>query len=152
MTAILPTNSTKPLVLLVEDDPTLKRTLTFMCEDRGFEVVAAVDYDWAVELIRLRTPNLVCLDLNLPSQHSGYDVCEFIRRDPKREWVQILIISDRKSPEDMAHAEEAGANAYLKKPFTLELFGKYLDSMLDGRNMSRPSVRSLKRSEPPPKW
>jgi len=140
----------KPLVLLVEDDPALKKTLTHACLDRGWEVVVALDYEAAVEMIKLRTPQLVCLDLNLPRE-SGYDVCEFIRREPSREWVQILIISDRKSPEDMAHAEEAGANAYLKKPFTMELLAKYLDTLLDGRNMSRPSVRSLRRSDPPPR-
>lgn len=141
----------KRLVLLVEDDPSLKKTLTKAFHELDFDVVLAVDYRAALEQIKLRPPALVCLDLNLPRE-SGYDVCEFIRKDSQLDWVQILIISDRKSPEDMAHAEEAGANAYLKKPFTIELLSKYVSTMLDGPNASRPSVRALKRTDPPPKW
>ena len=49
----------------------------------------------------------------------------------------------------MAHAEYVGANAFLKKPFTREKLLKYVITLLDGPNASRPSVRRLKRSEIP---
>ena len=137
------------LVLIVEDEPSIRATLKKTFNALDFEVVVAIDYKAAMEQINKRPPCLVCLDLNLP-RDSGYDVCEFIRKDPLLDWVQILIISDRKSPEDMAHAEDAGANAYLKKPFTNELLVKYVRTLLGG-NESRPSVRALRRTDPPPR-
>lgn len=139
------------LALLVEDEPTLRGMLTRALTALGLEVVVAIDYRAAVQKISERPPHLVCLDLNLPRE-SGYDVCEYIRKDTSLDWVQILIISDRKSPEDMAHAEEAGASAYLKKPFTIPQLTKYVITLLDGNNESRPSVRALRRTDPPPKF
>jgi DNA-binding response OmpR family regulator len=46
----------------------------------------------------------------------------------------------------MAHAEEAGANAFLKKPFTMQRLLKYVSALLDGPQTSRPSVRRLRLS------
>jgi DNA-binding response OmpR family regulator len=58
-------------------------------------------------------------------------------------------MGDRSSPEDMAHAEEVGADAFLKKPFTRERLWKYVVTLLDGPHASRPSVRRLRRSDIP---
>jgi DNA-binding response OmpR family regulator len=93
-------------------------------------------------------PSLVCLDLTLPRE-SGFELCEYIRSDPRLRFVPILVMSERSSPEEMAHAEYVGANAFLKKPFTREKLLKYVITLLDGPNASRPSVRRLRRSEIP---
>jgi DNA-binding response OmpR family regulator len=109
----------------------------------------ATDYQSAVKILGERVPSLVCLDLMLPRE-SGYDLCEFIRKERRLQWVPILVMSERGSPEEMAHAEELGANAYLKKPFARDRLLKYLGALLDGPHSSRPSVRRLRRSDPPP--
>jgi DNA-binding response OmpR family regulator len=93
-------------------------------------------------------PHLVCLDLTLPRE-SGYELCEYMRKEPRLRLVPILVTSDRSSPEDMAHAEYVGANAFLKKPFTPEKLLKYVITLLDGPHASRPSVRRLRRSDIP---
>jgi DNA-binding response OmpR family regulator len=72
-----------------------------------------------------------------------------MRSQMKLQFVPILVISDRSSPEDMAHAENVGANAFLKKPFTRDKLLKYVTTLLDGPHASRPSVRRLRRSDPP---
>lgn len=64
-------------------------------------------------------PELVCLDLTLPDI-SGFDVCEFIRAQPKLKNLPVLMISARTQTMDRAQAEEAGASGYLIKPFTAE--------------------------------
>lgn len=74
-------------------------------------------------------PDLVCLDLTLPDV-SGYDVCEHIRRTPAIANVPVLMVSARNLPEDKAYAEEAGANAYLGKPFTPEELAKRVRQVL----------------------
>jgi two-component system chemotaxis response regulator CheY len=93
-------------------------------------------------------PNLICLDLTLPRE-SGFEVCEHMQRDMRLRFVPILVMSDRASPEDMAQAEQVGANAFLKKPFTAAKLLKYVNTLLDGPHASRPSVRRLRRSDPP---
>jgi DNA-binding response OmpR family regulator len=90
-------------------------------------------------------PDIACIDLSLPSE-SGYELCEYIRGQAHLIWLPILVTSERGFPEDMAHAEEAGANAFLKKPFTMQRLLKYVSALLDGPQTSRPSVRRLRLS------
>jgi DNA-binding response OmpR family regulator len=133
------------LALVVEDDPTLQRMMLAELEAARFDVLAAYDFDTAVRHLTKSKPHLVCVDLGLPSE-SGYEVCEHIRRQPDLLSVPILVTSERSYPEDMAHAEEAGANAFLKKPFTMKRLMKYITALLDGPSTSRPSIRRLRIS------
>jgi DNA-binding response OmpR family regulator len=133
----------KRVVLVVEDDPSLQHTVVEHLKVTGFDARGASNYDSAVKALQMFQPTVVCVDLGLPSE-SGYELCEFIRKEPKLVSVPILVMSERSYPEDMAHAEEAGANAFLKKPFTMQELSKYLGALLDRRYASRPSVRRLR--------
>jgi DNA-binding response OmpR family regulator len=131
-------------VLVVESDPYLERLVTRQLERMGFAVATAVHYDDVIgSVVRLR-PRLVCLSLSLP-RNSGYDVCDAIRADRRLAEVQILIMSDRATPQDMAWAEEAGASAFLRKPFTAAALAKFVRALVDPRRASRPSVPLLQR-------
>jgi DNA-binding response OmpR family regulator len=139
---------TKRSVLLVENHPVEREIIRRTLADRDFRVEVAADYHGAVGHLSKFIPHLVCLDLTLPRE-SGFELCEYMRREPKLNFVPILVVSDRSSPEDMAHAEYVGANAFLKKPFTPDKLIKYVTALLDGPHTSRPSVRRLRRSDPP---
>jgi twitching motility two-component system response regulator PilH len=141
---------TKRLILLVEDHPAQREAIRKCLVENRFQVEATADYHGAAGVLTRCVPDLVCLDLTLPRE-SGFELCEYIRRHPKAQQVPILVISDRSLPEDMAHAEEAGANAFLKKPFTRDKLMRYVSVLLDGPHGSRPSVRRLHRTEPPPR-
>jgi DNA-binding response OmpR family regulator len=130
------------LGLVVEDDPTLQRAMVEHLRPR-FQVLTAFDFDTAVRHLGARKPDVACIDIGLPSE-SGYELCEHIRSRPELMFLPILVTSDRSSPEDMAHAEGAGANAFLKKPFTMHQLLKYVSALLDGPHTSRPSVRRLR--------
>jgi DNA-binding response OmpR family regulator len=136
-------------ILLVNDHPGEREMIQKHLTGDGFAVDTATDYQSAVKILGERIPSLVCLDLMLPRE-SGYDLCEYIRNERRLQWVPILVMSERGSPEEMAHAEEIGANAYLNKPFARDRLLKYLGALLDGPHSSRPSVRRLRRSDPPP--
>lgn len=133
----------KRIALVVEDDPALQQAVIERLESEHFDVRAAANYDAAVKVLEGCQPALVCVDLGLPSE-SGYELCEHIRKQRRLLRVPVLVMSERYFPEDMAHAEEAGANAFLKKPFTMQQLSKYVAALLDGRNASRPSVRRLR--------
>jgi DNA-binding response OmpR family regulator len=131
--------------LVVEDDPLLQRTMAKHLEKAKFDVLTALDFDAAVRHLSAQKPDIACIDLSLPSE-SGYELCEYIRGQAHLIWLPILVTSERGFPEDMAHAEEAGANAFLKKPFTMQRLLKYVSALLDGPQTSRPSVRRLRLS------
>src|SRR5579859_7139106 len=138
----------KRTILLVEDHPPEREAIRRVLVGQDFRVEATADYHGAVTLLAGSVPSLVCLDLTLPRE-SGFELCEHIRSDPRLRFVPILFMSERSSPEDMAHAENVGANAFLKKPFTREKLLKYVITLLDGPHASRPSVRRLRRSDIP---
>jgi DNA-binding response OmpR family regulator len=138
------TNATSSrIALVVEDDPLLQRAMANRLKRAEFQVLTALHFNAAVCHLSAIKLDVACIDLGLPSE-SGYELCEQIRSRPHLAWLPILVTSERCFPEDMAHAEEAGANAFLKKPFTMEHLLKYVSALLDGPPGSRPSVCRLR--------
>jgi DNA-binding response OmpR family regulator len=70
------------------------------------------------------------VDVGLPTR-SGYELCEYIRGTLGLTQVPILVTSDSGYPEDMAHAEQAGANAFLTKPFSMHQLSHNVAAMLE---------------------
>jgi len=139
---------TKRTIVIVEGHPSERDVIRQALVDQDFRVEVTADYHSAIGQLAKLVPHLVCCNLALPRE-SGFELCEYIRNESRLRFVPILVMSDRSSPEDMAHAEYAGANAFLKKPFTREKLIKYVTALLDGPHTSRPSVRRLRRSDPP---
>jgi two-component system, OmpR family, response regulator protein BraR/BceR len=127
--------------LLVEDDPVLQKSMADHLRRMSFDVAGALHYSTALGHLSARRPHFVCVGLELPTQ-SGYELCEYIRGPLGLTRIPILVTSYSCCPRDMANAEEAGANAFLKKPFTLRQLTKYVEALL-GR--SHPSVPQLRR-------
>jgi DNA-binding response OmpR family regulator len=135
----------KRKALVVEDNPPERDMIAGWLRLAGFEVETAVDYRAAVAALASMRPDIICCDISLPRE-SGFDLVEYVRGNQATEWIPILVMSERHSPEDMAQAEHIGANAYLKKPFSRERLDKYVTALLDGPHSSRPSVRRLRRT------
>jgi DNA-binding response OmpR family regulator len=116
----------------VEDDPALLRTMAERLEQMGFLVRWARHYEAAVSRLGEAgdAPSLVCVDLELPTR-SGYDLCEVIRGDLGLARVPILVTSDSGSPKGRAHAEEAGAGAFLRKPFSMRTFAACVEALIE---------------------
>jgi len=118
-------------VLLVEDEPTIRKHVADHLTTLGFEVTTVNDGDDALLALRRQRPDLLCLDLNLPRM-SGYEVCEQIRSDPDLKDLVILMTSERASLEVCAYSYEAGADAYLNKPYTLDELAGEVERLLNG--------------------
>ena len=106
-------------VLVVDDHPELRSQLRQYLEQIGFSTEEAPNARVALERLANAKPDLICLDLILP-ESSGYELCEFIRKDERLRNVPVLALSERALPSDRAYAAEAGADAFLPKPFTRE--------------------------------
>ena len=117
------------LALVVEDDPELQQEMLVHLARLDFDTCSALHYDEAVERFASCSPHLVCVDIGLPTR-SGYELCEYVRGPRALFHVPILVTSDSGFPEDMANAEEAGANAFLKKPFSMRELTHYIEALL----------------------
>jgi two-component system, OmpR family, KDP operon response regulator KdpE len=106
------------LVLVVEDEPQMVRTLRINLKVRGYEVQAAPDGRTALELAARRPPDVVILDLGLPDM----DGTEVIRG--LRGWlgVPIIVLSARYESSEKVAALDAGADDYVTKPFGMDEF------------------------------
>jgi two-component system chemotaxis response regulator CheY len=120
----------KRRAIIVHDEPGFASTLKKALGAIDFLVDVVVDPRTAIARMEEAPPDIVCISLNLP-RDSGYDLCEQIRRSPALGRVRILLMSDRQSPDVVAHAEEAGATAFLPQPFKPELLVTYVSAMLE---------------------
>jgi DNA-binding response OmpR family regulator len=117
-------------VLVVHDEPAFLAGVSKMFQALGFTVDDAIDPGAALARLAARRADLVCVSLGLP-RGSGYDLCESIRRDARIARTRILVVSDQISPAIVAYAEEAGANAFLLRPFKIEALAECVASVLD---------------------
>ena len=120
------------LVLLVEDNPDIQSMVAEHLLEAGFDVCLAQDGEIAMQVIRERLPGVVCLDLNLP-RISGYDVCEQIRADLTLQHISILITSARNSLDVRVFSLEAGADAYLTKPYAMKQLTDEIERLFELR-------------------
>jgi two-component system, OmpR family, response regulator VicR len=101
------------LVLVVDDEKTLVKALTFNLEKEGFRVEQAYDGEEALQKVFSLNPDIVVLDLMLP-QIDGFEVCRRIR---KKMDVPIIMLTARSEDIDKVLGLELGADDYLTKPF-----------------------------------
>jgi two-component system alkaline phosphatase synthesis response regulator PhoP len=101
-------------VLVVDDEPEIVRILRDYLERAGFKVLTASDGEAAVAAARREKPDLVVLDLGLPSL-DGLDVARALRRDGE---VPIIMLTARSEETDRVAGLELGADDYVAKPFS----------------------------------
>jgi DNA-binding response OmpR family regulator len=136
------TDATKRTALVVEDDPHLQRAMSRELERMSFRVFSASHYDAAVRHLQEREPHVVCVDVGLPNK-SGYELCEHIRGSLGLVGLPVLMTSEYGSPGDMAYAEDAGGNAFLRKPFSMRELRDCVESLLDPARSSPPPWHEL---------
>ena len=109
----------KDRILIVEDEPTIAKTIRLGLEAEGFEVQEAEDGLECLKLVRNEKPDLILLDIMLPKL-DGFKVCRLIKFDKNTHHIPIILCSARNSDADRERGRKAGADEYLVKPFDLE--------------------------------
>lgn len=85
-------------------------------EDEGVEILFADNGEDALKLILAERPNLVLLDVMMPKMN-GFDVCERLRADAGAAGAHVILLTAKGQGYDRMRGEQAGANAYMTKPF-----------------------------------
>jgi signal transduction histidine kinase len=105
----------RPLVLIADDEPDIRRFLRMQLED--VDVIEASDGAEALELARLRRPQLALLDHMMPEM-DGVEVCQHIRENHTTRGMAVIILTARADESTKLTALQAGANDFLTKPFS----------------------------------
>jgi len=112
-----------PLVLLVDDERSIRTICRVNLEGDGLAVSEAADGAEALEVVRRARPSVVLLDVMMPGV-DGWDVAEQLAADDETRKIPVVFLSARAAPEDRLRAQELGAVGYVEKPFDpLELAG-----------------------------
>lgn len=109
-----PARDTGATVLLVEDDPLLRKAAENALRRDGFRVLAAANGEEALKTVANEVPDLVLLDLVMPGIQ-GYDVLRTLKGDPATAHVPVVILTNLGQGADVQRALEAGAAAYAIK-------------------------------------
>ncbi|GAC1390118.1 MAG: response regulator transcription factor [Ktedonobacteraceae bacterium] len=108
----------KKRILVVDDEPSIQRALRRNLAVNGYEVFVAEDGKQAVEIAVRQQPDLILLDLCLPGELDGLDVCKQIRHIMQK--TPIIVLSAVTEEKQKIRALDLGADDYLTKPFSNE--------------------------------
>jgi two-component system KDP operon response regulator KdpE len=103
-------------VLVVDDDPAMRRTLSINLRARDYEVETAGDGRSALQVVDERMPDVVLLDLGLPDL-DGISVLKRLRSFTQ---VPVIVVSARSESDDKVEALDLGADDFITKPFSIE--------------------------------
>jgi two-component system KDP operon response regulator KdpE len=101
-------------ILVVEDEPRVMRLVSEVLGAVGYRVIGAASGEAAIEMLALEQPDLVLLDILLPHDLDGYQVCRRIREFSD---VPVIMLTAKARDDDILAGFDAGADDYLTKPF-----------------------------------
>jgi two-component system cell cycle response regulator len=106
-------------IVVVDDEPEAARLMKRILETEGHRVFMALEGRSGIEMILRLKPDLVLLDVRMPIVQ-GYEACRYLRSQGELRNTKILMVSGLGTAHDVQWSAEAGADAYLKKPFQRE--------------------------------
>jgi DNA-binding response OmpR family regulator len=107
----------EPLVLVADDDEDILLLVTTRLRRDGFDIISARSGDEALALVRERRPALAVLDIGMPGL-DGVQVLEEIRGDDDLRAMLVVLLTAKAQESDVRRGFDAGADAYVKKPFS----------------------------------
>jgi DNA-binding response OmpR family regulator len=107
----------RPLVLAADDDEDILGLVSFRLERSGYTVVQARDGEAALELAVKELPDLAVLDVMMPKL-DGFEVTRRLRADAATSRIPIILLTARAQDADVQRGFEAGADDYIRKPFS----------------------------------
>ena len=108
-----------PTVLIIEDDPNVRKFVSVNLSRRGYRVISAADGEDGLTQARTERPDLVLLDLRLPGA-DGWVTLEAIRADPDLARILVVIITASAVEEEERRARQLGVVDYLVKPLSAQ--------------------------------
>jgi DNA-binding response OmpR family regulator len=121
----------QPLVLVADDDQDVRELVVFRLERAGYRVVTAGDGEEAMEVALSRRPAVCVIDVMMPKL-DGYEVTERLRASDELAEVAILLLTASVDETSVERGFAAGADDYIKKPFSPAELVERVAAALDG--------------------
>jgi len=109
----------RPLVLVADDDPDILSLVALRLERSGFDVIVARDGEQAIAAALERAPDIALLDVMMPKL-DGYQVTERLRGNQATRQMPVILLTARVQEADIARGVAAGADDYVRKPFSTQ--------------------------------
>jgi twitching motility two-component system response regulator PilG len=139
----------EPVVLVVDDSPTVRKIVQLTLQRERIRVVTAGDGLSALAAVSDEEPDLILLDIMLPRM-DGYNICQVVRKNMAYKDMPIIMLSGKDGLFDKMRGKLAGSTEYITKPFdSAELVAtvkRYLESIpLRDRSAQRARQQRLRR-------
>lgn len=131
-------------ILVVDDDPILRRILENFLAQHGYQVEVAVSGDVALQAWEAYQPDVIVSDVNMPSMN-GFEFCRQLRAKPSGQLVPFIFLSGQDELEDRLQGHSSGADDYVTKPFEMqELLAKIERQLERTQQIHAEIVRLIK--------
>lgn len=134
--------NTPASILVVDDDPAFCTVMRVFLRRDGFDVHLAFDVRDAYKVIEDAHPDIILTDIMMP-ETDGLELIRGLRKKPEWRNTPIVVISARVMPEDRQAAQQAGADAFIGKPFSFRDLRSLLDRFLSRNNHRTPQLAGL---------
>ena len=104
-------------MLVADDEEDIRALVAFRLQRAGYEVITAADGAEALTLATTRLPDLIVLDMMMPKA-TGLEVTRSLREQDSTKHIPVILLTARAQEADVASGFEAGADDYVKKPFS----------------------------------
>ena len=118
----------KPVVIMVDDDPSMREAIAAVLGKR-YEVVSLSDGDELLSMIESYQPDVVMLDVNLPGK-DGFALCRSLRSTPRFRHVPVMFLTVLRDDESFTRSLQSNADAYMSKPFEPKELVETIDRLI----------------------
>ena len=122
---------TDPVVLVADDDDDILLLVTMRLRRDGFVVIAARNGEEALALAQQQRPDVAVLDIGMPGL-DGLEVLQRIRADDDLRGMRVLLLTAKAQESDVRRGYDAGADAYVRKPFSPAELSARVRALVDG--------------------
>ena len=139
-------------ILLADDSITIQKVIELTFSDEDFEVVTVGNGRLAIERLPDARPDLVLCDIIMPEK-DGYEVCDFIKKNPALSHIPVLLLTGAFEPFDQERATRVGCDGFLAKPFEPQTLIAKVKELL-AQAASRPAAAAAPGPAPSvaPAW
>ncbi len=135
-------------ILIAEDERDIRDLIVFTLQFGGFEAVAVSNGAEAIELVPKEKPDMILLDVRMPKM-TGYEACKVLKSDPKTADIPVVFLSAKGQENEVKDGMEAGAMAYILKPFAPdELVGRIKKLLEKAKQDAKGGAKEGTKGEP----
>lgn len=134
----------KAKIVIVEDETSINELLEYNLQAEGYETVCVPDGGEALDVIFKTRPDLVILDLMLPSMN-GKEICKVLKSDDRTRSVPVIMLTAKSEETDVVVGFELGAEDYVTKPFSPKVLLSRVNAVLKRSESSSPGQKETRR-------